>query len=60
MGSPLKPHARMRHWKNITGGDIQILFAHWMVMGIMKRGNAAKFWSACDITKLDFFWEIFV
>ena len=24
-------------------------------MGVMKRGNAAKYWSNCDITKLDFF-----
>ena len=24
-------------------------------MGIMKRGNAAKYWSNCDTTKLDFF-----
>ena len=37
------------------GGNIRILFAHLLVMGIMKRGNAAKYWSNCDITKLDFF-----
>ena len=34
---------------------MRILFAHLLVMGIMKRGNAAKYWSNCDITKLDFF-----
>ena len=45
----------MRRWKNITRGDVQILFAHLLVMGIMKRGNSAKYWSACEITKLDFF-----
>ena len=45
----------MRRWKNITGGDIQIFFAHILVMGIMKRGNSAKYWSLCNITKLDFF-----
>ena len=45
----------MRNWKEITGGDIRILFAHLLVMGVMKRGNAAKYWSNCDITKLDFF-----
>ena len=37
------------------GGDIRILFAHLLVMGILKRGNAVKYWSNCDITKLDFF-----
>ena len=45
----------MRRWKNITGGDIRILFAHLLVMGIMKRGNLAKYWASCNITKLDFF-----
>ena len=45
----------MKKWKEITGGDIRILFAHLLVMGVMKRGNAAKYWSNCDITKLDFF-----
>ena len=53
--SPLKTFARLRRWKNITGGDIQFLFAHLLVMGIMKRGNSAKYWSACNITKLNFF-----
>ena len=53
--SPLKWYSRMRNWKDITGGDIQILFAHLLVVGIMKRGNAAKYWANCDITKLDFF-----
>ena len=53
--SPLKWYSWMRKWKNITGDDIQILFAHLLVMGIMKTGNAAKYWSNCDITKLDFF-----
>ena len=24
-------------------------------MGVMNKGNAAKYWSNCDITKLDFF-----
>ena len=28
----------MRNWQEITGGDIQILFAHLLVMGVMKRG----------------------
>ena len=32
-----------------------ILFAHLLVMGIMKKGNAAKYWSNFNITKLDFF-----
>ena len=45
----------MKKWKEITGGDIRILFAHLLVMGVMKRGNAAKYWSNCNITKLDFF-----
>ena len=45
----------MRNWKDITGGDIRILFAHLLVIGVMKRGNAAKYWSNCNITKLDFF-----
>ena len=45
----------MRNWKEITGGDIRILFAHLLVMGVMKRGNAAKYWSNCEIMKLDFF-----
>ena len=45
----------MKKWKEITGGDIRILFAHLLVMGVMKRGNAAKYWLNCDITKLDFF-----
>ena len=26
-----------------------------MAMGIMKIGNAGKYWSLCNITKLDFF-----
>ena len=39
----------------MTGGHIRILFAYLLVMGVMKRGNAAKYWSNCDITKLDFF-----
>ena len=43
----------MRNWKEITGGDIRILFAHLLVMGVMKMGNAAKYWSNCDIMKLD-------
>ena len=53
--SPLKTFARLRRWKNVTGGDIRIFFAHVLVMGIMKRGNYAKYWSGCKITKLDFF-----
>ena len=48
-------YLRMRNWKDITGGDIRIFFAHLLVVGVMKRGNAAKYWSNCDITKLDFF-----
>ena len=52
---PLKRYSRMRNWKDITGGDIRILFAHLLVIGVMKRANAAKYWSNCDITKLDFF-----
>ena len=26
-----------------------------LVMGVMKRENAAKYWANCDIAKLDFF-----
>ena len=33
------------------GRYIRILFAHLLVMGVMKRGNAVKYWSNCDITK---------
>ena len=40
------------------GGDIRILFAHLPVMGIMKRGNAAKYWSNCDITLGNIYPEI--
>ena len=45
----------MRNLKDIIGGDIRILFAHLLVMSMMKRGNATKYWSNFDITKLDFF-----
>ena len=53
--SPLKIFSRMKRWKQISGGNIQIFFADILVMGIMRRGNAAKYWSACNITKLNFF-----
>ena len=31
-----------------------------LVMGVMKRENAAKYWAHCDIAKLDFFGKIFI
>ena len=51
----MKKFAQMRRWKNISGGDIQMFFAHLLVMGIIKRGNSSKYWATCNVTKLDFF-----
>ena len=58
--SPLKTFARLRRWKNITGGDIQILFVHLLVMGIMKKRKFCKILVYLQYHEVELLWQIFV
>ena len=49
------PGAQYHEWTDLTEGDIQMFFAHLMIMGLVKKPKLIKYWSRSEFVSTPFF-----
>ena len=48
-------NARYHSWSDVTEGDIQLFFAHLLIMGLVKKPKMIKYWSRSEYISTPFF-----
>ena len=50
-----KHYRRLSSWKHVTSSDIQLVFAHLIVMGLIKVPKLENYWTTNEVTHIPFF-----
>lgn len=50
-----KRYSRLRSWKDVGEGDIQIFLAHLIAMGLVRQSSIERYWEHGEIVKTPFF-----
>lgn len=50
-------NSRLKQWEDVSAGDIKIVFAHLIAMGVTKKANIETYWSQNPIIRTPFFGE---
>lgn len=48
-------HARKNSWKDVNSADIQMFFAHLIIMGLVTKSRLEEYWSSKAYTRTPFF-----
>ena len=49
------PSARYHDWVDVTKGDIQVFFAHLIIMGLVKKNKLIRYWARTEFVSTPFF-----
>ena len=49
------PHGRRNTWQDLSASDIEIFFAHLIIMGVAKKSRIDSYWSTGTLSRTPFF-----